>query len=114
MQRPGTDDNNVQMSDILCDFCGKEWTLERPMVEGHRGACICGECLTLAYTAVVIDGSATAPAGFMCELCRENRPDAGWKSPATGIAACFRCIKQSAGVLQKDAESGWKKPAAKK
>ena len=35
MQRPGTDPENVEMSDILCDFCLRAWTKDRPMVEGH-------------------------------------------------------------------------------
>ncbi|MEY4827005.1 MAG: ClpX C4-type zinc finger, partial [Planctomycetota bacterium] len=31
--------------DFLCDFCGRDWTHAAPFVEGHHGACICGECL---------------------------------------------------------------------
>ncbi len=112
MQRPGTDETNVQMSDILCDYCGGVWTLERPMVEGHRGACICGECLTLAYRALAIESVGNAPAGYLCTLCRENRDEIGWMSPReAGLCACRRCVKQSAGVLAKDPDLGWKKPA---
>lgn len=118
MQRPGTDENNVQMSDILCDFCRREWTMERPMVEGHRGSCICGDCLRLSYTALVLEKQGNAPAGYLCTLCRENRDEIGWV-PATipadqpadqPLAACRRCVNQSAAVLAKDKEYGWKKP----
>lgn len=114
MQRPNTDETNVQMSDILCDFCHQEWTLERPMVEGHRGACICGNCLRLAYTELAIAGHGTAPAGYLCTLCRENREEIGWQSLVfPEVCACRRCVKQSAAVLQKDPDLGWKKPDAK-
>ena len=120
MRKPDTNESNVQMSDVLCDFCRREWTEDLPMVEGHQGSCICGRCLTIAYTEVVNNSVNAAPADFKCALClealrdrqalkRESEP--GWQSPAypeSGI--CRRCIKQSAGVLVKDPDSGWKKP----
>jgi hypothetical protein len=118
MQRPGTDENNVQMSDILCDFCRREWTMERPMVEGHRGSCICGDCLRLSYSAMVLEKQGNAPAGYLCTLCRENRDEIGWVPPVIPadqpadppLAACRRCVNQSAAVLAKDKEYGWAKP----
>ena len=33
MRKPGTDNDNVQMSDVLCDFCRAEWTDDLQMVE---------------------------------------------------------------------------------
>ena len=121
MRKPGTDENNVQMSDVLCDFCQREWTEDLAMVEGHQGSCICGKCLTVAYVEVVLDKNAPAIGEFKCALCLETRPDRislkrgdepGWRSPINADAAiCKRCVKQTAGVLQKDKESGWKKPA---
>jgi len=84
------------------------------MVEGHRGAIICGRCLTVAYTEVVLHGldSAHEP-GAACSLCLEQRDEAMWTSPAREHAhACRRCIKQAAGVLTKDKESGWTRPLA--
>jgi hypothetical protein len=120
MRKPGTDENNVQMSDVLCDFCGAEWTEQRPMIEGHRGSCICGQCLTIAYTDVVLNGH-NAGDDFKCTLCLEssqdraamNRAEPGWRSPMQPDAAvCRRCIRQAAGALTKDKESGWKKPTA--
>ena len=99
-------------SDFLCDFCGREWDGEGPIVEGHRGSLICGDCLAAAYRAVVLDSQPTAPPGYTCTLCLETRPDAGWSSPTLAeFSACQRCIKQSAAVLAKDKDMGWKKPA---
>ena len=120
MRKPGTDENNVQMSDVLCDFCRREWTEDVPMVEGHHGSCICGNCLTLAYAEVVGSGTGSAPNGYDCRMCLEGGKDRealergdehGWASPLDPEACiCRRCIKQAAGALVKDVGSGWKKP----
>ena len=59
--RPGTDEQNVQMSDVLCDFCHQAWTEAIPFVEGHRGCMICGDCLTRAYEQVVVRKQPNAP-----------------------------------------------------
>jgi|SRR5678815_724 hypothetical protein len=112
MQRTGADPENMQASDFLCDFCGKEWDGESPVVEGHRGSLICGECLAAAYQTVVLARSSSAPAGYACTLCLENRSDPGWASPTRQeAAACQRCIKQSAAVLAKNKDYNWVKPA---
>lgn len=113
MHRPGADLANMQMADILCDFCTQPWSHERPMVEGHRGSCICGRCLTVAYTALVIhepdDGE---PPAAGCTLCLEQGARPHWQSPLRDEAAvCLRCVKQAAGVLHKDPESPWRKPS---
>jgi ClpX C4-type zinc finger len=111
MRRPGTDENNVQMSDVLCDFCGSSWSDQRPMVEGHQGGCVCGSCLSLAYREVVIAEANLAPTGYRCILCLEARTDPAWASPMReGVHLCKRCIKQSAAVLAKDPDYGWKRP----
>lgn len=112
MRREGCDEDDLQMSDFLCDFCGNEWTDDRPMVEGHHGSCICGRCLTVAYTQLVVEsGEGDAPGGSKCTLCLEHREDPMWASPARdGAVACRRCVKQSAGVLQKDKDIPWSKP----
>lgn len=120
MRKPGTDESNVQMSDVLCDFCHSEWTDQSPMVEGHQGSCICGKCLTIAFVEVIQQGNNTAPAGFKCVMCLEagadrealrRRDEPGWQSPLYPDASiCRRCIKQSAGVLQKEKEMGWTRP----
>lgn len=111
MRKPGTDPLNVQMTDVLCDFCHREWSEEVPMVEGHQGAVMCGRCLTVAYRQLALLGEAGAPDGYRCVLCLEHRDDPGWQSPAYPDAvACRRCVKQAAGVLHKDPDYDWRKP----
>lgn len=120
MRKPGTDESNVQMSDVLCDFCRREWVDDLPMIEGHQGSCICGRCLTVAYTEIVLNSQSTAPADFKCRMCLETLDDreatdrggeTGWQSPAEPDACvCRRCIKLAAGALSKDKEMGWKRP----
>lgn len=111
MQRPGTDPNDVQMSDILCDFCRAPWVEDLPMVEGHQGSVVCGKCLTVAYRAVVQGGINTVGPGYTCTMCLEQRPDIAWASPVYPEAViCKRCINLAAGTLSKDKESGWTRP----
>jgi hypothetical protein len=112
MQRPGADPDNMQMTDFLCDFCRREWTEDVPMVEGHQGSLICGKCLTIAYLDVDPGvRSASLPAGATCTMCLEEREEAMWQSPMHPQAfICRRCVKQAAGALSKDKESGWKRP----
>ena len=119
MQRPGVDPDNVQMSDILCDFCRRGWTEDEPMVEGHRGSCICGRCLTVAY-ADVIAGGAGELSDARCVMCLEDESDRisakhggepCWRSPAHDDAVmCRRCIELAAGALHKDRDVNWSKP----
>jgi hypothetical protein len=120
MRKPGTNPDDVQMSDVLCDFCRRQWTDEVPMIEGHHGSCICGRCMTVAYSDVVLHSRSSAPADYTCTMCleansdraAENRPDhIGWQSPMYEDAViCRRCIKLGAGALHKDADSNWSKP----
>lgn len=111
MRKPGTDPNNVQMSDVLCDFCRTEWTEELPLIEGHHGSIVCGKCLTVAYTQVVLHTQSTGQPGYTCTMCLEQRPDISWESPMYPEAViCKRCINLAAGALSKDKESGWTRP----
>lgn len=111
MHRPGTDPANVQMADILCDFCRTPWTDELPVVEGHRGSAICGRCLRIAYTELVLNHLDAAPPDYTCTLCLEQRPDPAWQSPMHEAAViCKRCTKQAAGILHKDKDHAWTKP----
>jgi hypothetical protein len=113
MQRPAANPDNMLPSDFLCDFCGREWDGESPVVEGHRGSLICGDCLAAAYRALVLGGQNSAPEGYECRLCLERRAEIGWVNPAhPEAAACRRCINQSAGVLTKSKDYDWKKPTA--
>jgi len=98
---------------FVCDFCRKPWRDDRPMVEGHRGALICGPCLTVAYSELVHLRMGTERAGSLCTMCLENRDQPQWESPLHPQAhACIRCVRQAAGVMSKDPESGWKRPEA--
>ncbi len=121
MRKPGTDESNVQMTDVLCDFCGREWSESVPMIEGHQGSCLCANCLTLAYTEVVVNGGGTAPDEYKCPMCLEERSDResldraeepGWQSPVQAAAICRRCIELGAESLGKDKDFGWKKPTS--
>jgi hypothetical protein len=111
MHRPGSDPADMTAADFLCDFCGRAWDGASPVVEGHRGSLICGECVAAAYRAVVLGKQNSAPPGYDCRLCLERRPDPGWASPThPAAAACKRCINQAAGVLSKDKDYGWQRP----
>lgn len=119
MYRPGTDESNVQMTDVLCDFCHRPWREDLPLVEGHRGAVICGDCLADAYRALALKSEPSAPTGSTCILCLEQRPDPLWARPAGPAhpahalaVACLRCVKQAAAILAKDKDFGWAKPTA--
>lgn len=81
------------------------------MVEGHQGSLICGSCLTTAYRALALGTGETVGPGLTCLLCLEERDQPLWESPAYDEArACLRCVKQAAGALVKDPDSGWAKP----
>jgi hypothetical protein len=112
MHRPGTDPDHVHIGDVLCDFCHTPWRDELPVVEGHRGSVICGDCLTAAYRAVVLGEGPVWPPGYTCTLCLEQREDPAWRSHRYPEAfICARCIRQAAGVLHKDRDYDWQKPA---
>lgn len=111
MHKPGTDPDHVEMSDVLCDFCHREWVESLPMVEGHHGSVICGECLKVAFATVWNEGMSTATPGYKCTMCLEHREEPAWESPAHPEAtACKRCIKMGAVMLERDEESGWVRP----
>ncbi|MFM9170969.1 MAG: hypothetical protein ACKOTD_12900, partial [Phycisphaerales bacterium] len=54
MRRPECDPDDVRMEDVLCDFCRRAWGESLPMVEGHQGSCICGDCLADAFREAVL------------------------------------------------------------
>lgn len=119
MYRPGTNENDVRVEDVLCDFCHQPWRDDLPIVEGHRGAVICGDCLTLAYRALALHKQGKPDQ--VCVLCRERRDEPAWSLPAgpahwetdlnAGLAcACLRCVRQAAAVLDKDRDYAWSKP----
>lgn len=98
---------------FICDFCRHAWAEDRPMVEGHRGSLICGTCLTVAYTELVHLHAGAERAKSLCSMCLEHRDQPQWESPLhPEVHACIRCVRQAAGVMSKDEESGWKRPEA--
>jgi CDGSH-type Zn-finger protein len=112
MRREGTNPENVQMEDVLCDFCRCHWSEEIPFIEGHHGSCVCGPCLTAAYRRVVTAKASDASPGYRCTMCLEERPDPCFESPThAGSFICERCIKLAAGALVRDGESGWTRPS---
>lgn len=111
MQREGANPLDMQAEDFLCDFCGRAWDGAFPMVEGHQGSLICGECLAFAYREILIDDAPNAPEGSRCTMCLEHRDEPAWRSAACGHAViCRRCCKQSAGRLAKDPDVVWRRP----
>ena len=112
MHRPGSDPNNMEPTDFLCDFCATPWAEDRPMIEGHRGSCLCLRCLSVAYRVLAIDEDGVAPAeGTRCVVClTEGGKFPLWESPSTGALVCTQCVKRAAGVVHKDPDIPWKKP----
>ncbi len=115
-------DQTAEGNDFFkCDYCRRPWADDRPMVEGHQGSLVCGQCLTVAYIEIVggADGAPpTAPnAGTLkardevCRMCLVSQDEPAWRSPLFDDALiCRRCIKQSAGVLEQDDELHWRRP----
>ncbi len=98
---------------FVCDFCRNHWADDRSMVEGHKGALICSQCLSVAFAAVVHQGSGKELAKTFCTLCLEHRDQPQWASPTHPDAhACLRCLKQAASVLTADPDFGWQRPVA--
>ena len=111
MHREGVDPENVQAEDILCDYCGNaSWAAGEPCVEGHKGSIICGDCLILAYTKLVLEDSDST-SSEQCRLCLEDRDEPVWISEFEPTATiCLRCTKQCSAVLQKSEHWDWAKP----
>lgn len=103
-----------QLIESSCDFCGRVWDPEGSdlMIEGHQGSLICLKCLTAAYRSVVLDKTGEDHRLKQCTMCLEEREQPEWESPVHPESRiCLRCIKQSATALEKDPETGWKRPA---
>ncbi len=81
---------------------------------------MCGRCLTLAYTEVVLNGGGNAGVEYACPMCLERgrdresmgrKDEPGWPSPLFGEAViCRRCIELAVRSLEKDKQTTWKKP----
>lgn len=119
MHRPGADPAAMLPTDILCDFCARPWQDDIAMVEGHRGSCICGDCLATAWRAVIEGGLDDAPAPkageepWTCTLCLEQRTDPAFRSPVREEALiCRRCIRLASRALDDDPDHDWRKPSS--
>jgi hypothetical protein len=111
VHRPGANPSDLRMDDVLCDFCEAAWTQERPMVEGHRGSCICHACLAVAYAELTPQPSRVDAGQGPCTMCLEDRPEPHWTSPARDAARiCRRCARMAAVVLERDPDAGWSRP----
>ena len=112
MHREGIDDNNVLPEDILCDFCGKAaWANDVACIEGHQGSIVCGNCLSVAYSELVLAGEGV-PTEEKCRMCLEHREDPVWQGVIEPIASiCRRCTKQSSAALNKSKKWDWSKPS---
>ncbi|MCZ6835043.1 MAG: hypothetical protein O7G85_04645, partial [Planctomycetota bacterium] len=76
MRKPGTNEDNVQMTDVICDFCHREWNEAIPMLEGHQGSCLCGNCLKIAYTELVLNKHVPEHEDdWKCPMCLESSED---------------------------------------
>ena len=96
-----------------CDFCMRSWAEDRPMVEGHKGSLICGSCLSLGYRLTKLTDPPAGPMGDLesCVMCLQHKDKAAWESPMTPRTwVCEECLGNSAKMLEKDPESGWKRP----
>ncbi|HEV8606848.1 MAG TPA: hypothetical protein VGQ99_16005 [Tepidisphaeraceae bacterium] len=91
---------------VSCDFCRTDWDGVSPVIEGHRGAIICLECLKLA-----LDSLTPAGETFKCILClREPLPATlpRWHHPQNPAThACEGCIHQTADVFDRDPDIDW-------
>lgn len=109
MYKPGADPMNVQMSDVLCNYCARPWTDEVPLVEGHQGSHICGDCLATA--CIALDAGTLVTSHRSCAMCLEHRDDPAWESPTVQESViCARCINLGATALQRDKDYAWKRP----
>lgn len=98
-----------------CDFCGRDWDLDgtEVMIEGHQGSLICTRCLSTAYADVVLAQGGFENQDKQCTMCLEERSQPEWESPLVeNSRICLRCIKQASTALEKDPESGWKRPGS--
>lgn len=89
------------------------------MVEGHKGSLVCARCLSAAWAVVSAGGGGAGAVGGVgadrcaCTMCLEQRSGPRWESPLFAEAViCLRCVKQAARTLEKDPESGWRRPGA--
>ena len=111
MFKENSNSDSMEMSDVLCDFCRREWTEDIPMIEGHHGSCICGKCLNVGWASVIENEMDDTIPGWKCTMCLEHRKDPCYRSPAYEEAfICRRCIRIAAQALRKENLDDWEAP----
>ena len=87
---------------LCCDFCGTDWDMVKPMIEGHQGSILCLACLACA-----IDEATPREQPFQCTLCLREI-GAGARAWAAGQATvCFDCLQQADRAFDKDPDTPW-------
>ena len=112
MHREGTNPENVQPEDILCDFCHRAvWAMGLPCIEGHHGSVICGDCLKVAWLDVVEMNGGDGQADRDCTMCLACHDVPIWESPVhAGAIICRRCVKMAGVTLRRDGDYQWETP----
>lgn len=104
---------------LACDFCGTDWDMTQPMIEGHQGSILCLGCL-----AAAIEKAAESPGDFKCTMCQRDL-DAGEKAYAPDprpedandqATVCWDCTQQADRTFAKDPDTDWERkiPANKR
>ncbi len=96
---------------LACDFCGADWDMVKPMIEGHKGSILCLDCLSRA-----IDQAAAAERAFACTLCLVDRepPMKRWSGPRPTAGddpaqVCWDCLQQADRTFARDADTDWQR-----
>ena len=112
MHREGTNPENVQPEDILCDFCHRAvWAMGLPCIEGHHGSVICGDCLKVAWLDVVEMNGGDGQDDRDCTMCLACHDVPIWESPVhAGAIICRRCVKMAGVTLRRDGDYQWETP----
>jgi len=87
---------------LCCDFCGEEWDMVKPMIEGHQGSILCLPCLGRA-----IDEANEHDQPIKCNMCLRDF-DPGQKAWTRNDATvCLDCLQQADRAFDKDEDTDW-------
>lgn len=100
---------------LACDFCGTDWDMIQPMIEGHRGSILCLPCLARA-----IDQAGEWSEGFSCTMCRREfeagekayRPTAAVEQANPQAIVCWDCVRQADRAFASDPDTDWQRKIA--
>ena len=114
MHRQGSDPDNIQPGDILCDFCERPtWEMDIPSIEGHHGSVFCVECLEQAWDRLVVEKEEIpSDPEWKCCMCLESNDGPWWQSSLreaeyAGDASSNRlvyCTRARTGIGRSPAE----------